>query len=149
MEPSILDVETWLEWQAWKLGTLAWWAELKAILGIRDHQKLARKFRVSFYIPEVRMRTIQEPEYTVPPAPRSLYRNAFLPDELSYQDVRQQPAPLMIAYASSLQYWVEQQQSTEKPESQSFSGKCHQTMRSSQRVCHLQPSRHCARFRGD
>ena len=38
------------------------------------------------------MRTLLEPEYTVPPAPRSLDRNAFLPDELSHQDMWQQPA---------------------------------------------------------
>ena len=109
IEPSVSDVEMWLEWQAQQLGTPTWWAELKAIPGIRDPWKLARKIRVSFYIPEVRMKTLQEPEYTVPPAPRSLNRNAFLPDELSYQDMRQQPALLMIAYARSLQYWVEQQ----------------------------------------
>ena len=55
------------------------------------------------------MRALLEPEYTVPPAPRSLNRNAYLPDELSYQDMWQQPALLMIAYARSLQYWVEKQ----------------------------------------
>ena len=108
-EPSVSDVEMWLEWQAWQLGTQAWWVELKAILGIRDPQKLAWKIRLSFYIPEVRMRTLQEPEYTAPPALRSLDRNAFLPDKLSYQDMRQQPALLMIAYTRSLQYWAEQQ----------------------------------------
>ena len=109
MEPSVLDVETRQEWQARQLGTPAWWTELKAILGIRDPQKLAWKIRASFYIPKVRMRTLLEPEYTVPPAPRSLDRNAFLPDELSYQDVWQQLALLTIAYARSLQYWVEKQ----------------------------------------
>ena len=55
------------------------------------------------------MRTLLEPEYTVPPTPKSLDRNAFLPDELSYQDMQQQPALLMIAYARSPQYWAEKQ----------------------------------------
>ena len=55
------------------------------------------------------MRTLLEPGYTVPPAPRSLNRNAFLPDDLSYQGVQQKTAPLTIAYARSLQYWVEKQ----------------------------------------
>ena len=109
MEPSVSDVETWLEWQAWQLGTPTWWTELKAIPGIRDPWKLAQKIRASIYIHEVRMRTLQEPEYTVPPTPRSLDRNAFLPDELFYQDVQQQLALLMIAYARSLQYLVEKQ----------------------------------------
>ena len=108
-EPSVLDVETWLEWQARQLGTPTWWTELKAILQIRNPQELAQKIRVSFYIPEVRMRNLQEPEYTVPPTLRSLDRNAFLPDELSYQDMQQQPALLMIAHARSLQYWAEKQ----------------------------------------
>ena len=106
-EPSVSDMETWLEWQANQLGTPAWWTELQAILGIRDPQKLSWKIRALFYIPEVRMRTLLEPGYTVPPTLRSLDRNAFLPDDLSYQDVQQKPALLTIAYARSLQYWVE------------------------------------------
>ena len=107
MEPSVSDVEMWLEWQAWQLGTPTWWTELKAIPGIKDPWKLALKIRASFYIPEVRMRVLLEPEYTAPPAPKSLNKNAFLPDELPYQDMWQQQALLTIAYARSLQYWVE------------------------------------------
>ena len=116
-EPSVSDVETWLEWQAKQLGTPAWWTELQAIPGIRDCQKLAQKIRVSFYIPEVRMRTLLEPGYTAPPAPRSLNRNAFLSGDLSHQDIWQRPALLMIAYARSLQYWAEKQS---LPRSQNF-----------------------------
>ena len=33
-EPSIDDLETWLEFQAGQLGTPTWWEELGAILGI-------------------------------------------------------------------------------------------------------------------
>ena len=55
------------------------------------------------------MRALLGPEYTVPPTPRSLDRNAFLPDKLFYQDMQQQPALLMIAYARKLQYWAEKQ----------------------------------------
>ena len=54
-EPSVSDMETWLEWQAKQLGTLTWWMELQAIPGIRDPWKLAQKIRASFYIPEVRI----------------------------------------------------------------------------------------------
>ena len=102
-------METWLEWQANQLGTPAWWTELQAIPGIRDPQKLAWKIRASFYIPEVRMRTLLELGYTAPPTLRSLNRNAFLPDDLSYQDVWQKSGLLMIAYAKSVQYWAEKQ----------------------------------------
>ena len=98
-EPSVSDKETWLEWQANQLGTPAWWMELQAILGIRDPKKLAQKIRASFYIPKVRMRTLLEPGYTAPPVPRSLDRNTFLPDDLSYQDVHQKPALLTVTYA--------------------------------------------------
>ena len=109
MEPSVLDVETWLEWQARQLGSPAWWTELKVILGIRDPWKLNWTIRASFYIPKVRMRALLKPEYTVPPALRSLNRNAFLPDKLSYQDMQKQLALLMIAYTRSLQYWAQKQ----------------------------------------
>ena len=85
-EPSVSDVETWLEWQAQHFGTPAWWSELKAILGAEDLQKLACKIRASFYILKVRMRTFLEQEYTVALALKCLNRNAFLLDELSYQE---------------------------------------------------------------
>ena len=108
-KPSISDMETLLEWQANQLGTPAWWAELQAIPGIRAPQKLAQKIRASFYIPEVRMRTLLEPGYTAPPTLRILDRNAFLPDDLSYQDMQQKPALLTMVYARSLQYWADKQ----------------------------------------
>ena len=57
-EPSIKDVETWLDWQAHQLDMPCCW-------------------------------------------------NVFLPDELSYQDVQQQPFLLTVTYAQGLQYWAE------------------------------------------
>ena len=36
LEPSVSDVETWLEWQACQLGMPAWWSELMAIPGLQD-----------------------------------------------------------------------------------------------------------------
>ena len=107
LEPSVSDVEIWLEWQAQQLGTPAWWSELNAIPGVEDPRELTCKIRASFYIPEVKMRAFLEQKYTVPPTPKCLNRNTFLPDELSYQDIWQQPTLLTIAYARGLQYWVE------------------------------------------
>ena len=106
-EPSVSDVEKWLEWQAKQLGIPTWWPELKAILGVTDPQKLAHKIQASFYIPEVRMRASLGQEYTAPPAPKCLSRNTFIPDELSYQDIQQQLTLLTVAYARGLQYWAE------------------------------------------
>ena len=60
LEPSVSDVETWMEWQAQQLGTPAWWSELKVFPGVKDLQKLACKIWTSFYIPKVRMRAFLE-----------------------------------------------------------------------------------------
>ena len=89
------------------IGTPAWWSGFKAIPEVKDLQKLTCKIWASFYIPEVRMRASLEQGYTVPPVPKCLNGNAFLLDELSYQDVWQQPTLLTVAYARGLQYWVE------------------------------------------
>ena len=43
----------------------------------------------------------------MPPAPQSLNRGAYLPDKLTYQDIRWQPALLTVAYCRCLQHWVE------------------------------------------
>ena len=106
-EPSILDIKTWLDWQACQLSTPCWWWELKAILGVKDPQKLTCKIWVSFLIPKVRSRAFLGQDFTVPPIPKCLNRNAFLPDALSYQDVQQQPFLLTVAYARGLQCWAE------------------------------------------
>ena len=145
-EPSISDVETWLEWQANQLGTPAWWTELQAIPGIRDPQKLAQKIRASFYIPEVRIRTLLEPGYTAPPTVRSLDRNAFLPDDLSYQDVWQRPVLLTIAYTRSLKYWVEKHS---LPRSQNLHPLAESVVKLWEAVkeCYLQSPRGHTRFR--
>ena len=71
-EPPVTDIETWLEWQAKQLDTPAWWPELKAILGVKDLQKLAHKIRASFYIPEVRMRLPQTSSIPHPLPPNAL-----------------------------------------------------------------------------
>ena len=122
LEPSVSDMETWLEWQAHQLGTPAWWSELTAILGMKDPWKLVCKIQASFYIPKVRMRAFLEQEYTVPPAPKCLDRNAFLPDELSYPDIWQKPILLMDTYARGLQYWVEKLNPLESPDLHPLAG---------------------------
>ena len=48
-----------------------------------------------------------EEGYSVPPAPQSLNRGAYLPDNLIYQDVRRQPTLLTVAYCRCLQNWAE------------------------------------------
>ena len=40
-EPSIMDLDTWLEWQSWQLGTPTWWVELGDVPGTKDQCKFA------------------------------------------------------------------------------------------------------------
>ena len=68
------------------------------------------------------MRALLEQEYTAPPAPKCLNRNAFLPGELSYQDVWQQLILLVVAYARGLQYWVEKFNLPESPDLHPLAG---------------------------
>ena len=110
------DLETWLEFQAGQLGTPAWWEELGAMPGITDQHKFAQKIRASFYVPEVWLRASLEWGYTAPPAPQCLNRSAFLPERLAYQDVRQQPTLLTIAYAWCLQHWAEKHNLPKNPD---------------------------------
>ena len=79
LEPSIKDVETWLDWQVWQMDMPYWWAELTAFPGMEDPKKLAWKIFTSFSIPAVRSKAFLGQGYTVPPAPRCLTQNVFLP----------------------------------------------------------------------
>ena len=106
-EPSIKDIETWLEWQAHQMDMPHWWAELAAILRVEDPKRLAQKICTSFSIPAIRSEAFLGQGYTVPPAPKCMTRNLFLPNDLSYQDIQQQPFILTVAYAQGLQYWAE------------------------------------------
>ena len=91
LEPSIKDAETWLDWLACQMDMPYCWMELTANPGVEDPQKFAQKICASFSIPAVRSRVFPGQGYTAPPAPRCLTQNVFLPDELSYQDMQQQP----------------------------------------------------------
>ena len=116
VEPSTDDLEMWLEFKAGQLGTPAWLEELGAVPGIQDWHKFAQKIRASFYVPKVGLRVSLEWGYTVPPAPQSLNRSTFLPERVTYQDVRQQPALLTIAYAQCLQHWAEKHNLSRNPD---------------------------------
>ena len=100
-----MDIEAWLDWWAHQLDMPCWWTELTAIPGVEDPQKLTQKIKAYFLIPEVRSRVFLGQDYTTPPAPKCLTQNVFLPDELSYRDVQQQPFLLTVAYSQELQYW--------------------------------------------
>ena len=115
-QPSVDDLEMWLEFQAGQLGTPMWWEDLAAVPGIEDRHKFARKIRASFYVPEVCLRVSPEQVYTAPPAPQVLDRGAFHPEKFAYQDVREWPILLMIAYARCLPHWVERHNLPKNPD---------------------------------
>ena len=115
-EPSVDDLEMWLEFQAGQLGTPAWWGELAAVPGIEDRHKFTRKIRASFYVPEVCLRASPDWVYTSPPAPWVLNRGTFHLENFAYQDMRQWPILLMIAYAGCLQHWAEKHNPPNNPD---------------------------------
>ena len=45
--------------------------------------------------------------FSTPLAPRNLNRGAFYPEGLKYQNVRQRPILLTMAYCRCLQHWAE------------------------------------------
>ena len=92
-----------------------WWTELGAIPGVEDPWKLTQKIWASL-ISEVRSRVFPRQDYTAPPAPKRLTWNVFLPNELSYQDMWQQPFLLTVTYPQGLQYWVEKLNLSESPD---------------------------------
>ena len=106
-EPSIRNIEVWLDWQACQMDTPYWWVELTTIPDVEDPKKLAQKIHASFSILAVRCETSLGQEYTVPPAPKCLTRGSFIPNDPSYQDIQQQPLLMTVAYTQALQYWVE------------------------------------------
>ena len=106
-EPSIKDVETWLDWQAHQMDMPYWWVEFTAIPGVEDPKRLAWNICASFSIPTIRCKVFLGQGCTAPPAPKCLTRNLFLPNDLSYQDIQQQPFLLTVAYTQRLQYWAE------------------------------------------
>ena len=103
-EPSIRNIEVWLDWQACQLDTPHWWVEITAIPDVENPKRLAQKIHTSFSIPVVRCEAFPGQEYTMPPASKCLTRGMFLPNDLSYQDIWQQPLLLTVAYAWALQY---------------------------------------------
>ena len=115
-KPAIEDLEAWLEHQAGQLGTPSWWRELKAVLDIEDTCKFAQKIQASFYVPEVQSWTNPGQPFSTPPAPSNLDRGAFYPEGLEYQDIRQRPTLLTVAYCQCLQHWVEKPYPPMSPE---------------------------------
>ena len=81
-EPSIRNIEVWLDWQACQLDMPHWWVELTAIPDVENPKRLAWKIRAFFSILVVRCEASPGQGYMAPPAPKHLTRNLFLPDNL-------------------------------------------------------------------
>ena len=101
-EPSIRNYEKWLEWWACQLDTPHWWEELTAMPGVEDVKKLAQKICTSFKVPAVRREVPRGQVFMAPPAPKSINRIFFLPDDLPYQDIPLKPYQMTLAYTQVL-----------------------------------------------
>ena len=97
--PSIIDVETWLDWQACQLDIAV------LVDGTYSHLRGGRPTETcpEDLDPLLNSRSWKQglpgARLYHTPAPKCLTQNVFLPDELSYQDVQQQPFLLTVAYA--------------------------------------------------
>ena len=116
MEPSVDNLKTWLEFQTGQLGTPTWWEELSDVPGIEDRHKFTWKIRASFYVLEVCLRVSPEWVYTAPPAPQVLDRGTFHLEKFAYQDMKQWPVLLMIAYTRCLQHLAEKHNLQKNPD---------------------------------
>ena len=67
VEPSISNLEAWLEYQSTQIGIPVWWKELEAVLGITmtGRNLPGRKIQVLFYIPEVWSRMFSGEGYSM------------------------------------------------------------------------------------
>ena len=134
-DPSILDVKTWLDWQASQLDMPCWWTELRAIPGVEDPWKLTWKIWASFSIPEVRSRVFLGQDYTAPPTPKCNTQNMFLPNELSYQDVWQQP--FLCCLCLRIAVLGRETQSAREPRFPPIGKKCHRVEGKGERAHHV------------
>ena len=115
-EPSIMDIETWLDWGACQLG----YAML--VDGTYSHPRGGRPTETCPEDPGLLLDSwgqkqgLPRARLYCTPATKYLNWNMFLLDELSYQDVWQQPFLLTVAYARGLQYWAEKLNPPEDPD---------------------------------
>ena len=105
-EPSILDIETWLDLQACPTKYTM------LVVGTQSHSR--HEGPTKTHPQDLGLLNSQSKEQGLPGTgfhcaltPKCLNRNAFLPNHLSYQDVWQQPFLLTVTYARGLQYWAE------------------------------------------
>ena len=82
-EPSIYKSAERVRWKAEKCEIPDWWAELSTVLE-ENMGRLAREVRASFQLPRC-MHELdpKEAPFHVPPAPRSLHRQRFMPPIVS------------------------------------------------------------------
>ena len=98
-------------WKAEACKMPSWWMELMAVREVEDHKKLAQKIQASFQLPKRASKLHKMENYhQTPPALLFLLRGSFLPPPDSIfacQDIWEMQWEKMVAYAQSLQYWVE------------------------------------------
>ena len=135
-QPSIIDVETWLDWQAHQLDMPCWWMELTAIPWVEDPWKLARKIHTSFSIPESEAGSSQGKII-----PHSLPLSAspgMCSSQMNYL-IRMCNNNLFSYCCLCLRVAVlgGETQSTREPRFLPLGKKCHRVEREGERACHV------------
>ena len=70
-EPSIRNVEVWLDWWAHQMDTTYWWAELTAIPDVAGPKEVSLKDLCLFFDPwQLRCEAFPDQEYTATPCPQ-------------------------------------------------------------------------------
>ena len=107
-------VEEFGEWVPWKAETCempGWWKELKAVLEVEDHERLAREVQASFQLPR-RIRELHPKKdgCQAPPVPLCLWQKKFMPPTdaiYTCRDICEIPWEKMVVYSQALQHWAE------------------------------------------
>ena len=118
-------MEIWLDWQAHQLDMSCWWRELAAIPGVEDPWKLTQEDPGLLPDSQGQKQGLPGARLYCTHAPKCLTQNVFLLDELSYQDVQQQPFLLTVAYAQGVAVLGRETQSAREPRFLPLGEKCH------------------------
>ena len=113
-EPPYDNSNEWVTWHTCQCRDPSMWPNPWKVPNQRDTVQFTKWIQASFQMPRVRYLTLKmENDYSVPPAPHCLERDAFLPlsaGNFSSQDYRMKQTQKTLAYAKALQFWVEKAQ---------------------------------------
>ena len=113
-KPTLEDSNRWVLWHTQWVQTLAWWPELREVPNQMDLLQFARRLMALFQLPMVRCCMFNMVnDYSAPPVPHCIDRDVYLPlidMKFGGQDYQLKQPEKTLAYAKTLQHWVEKAQ---------------------------------------